>query len=421
MVDAQTGSTDIDKQIAKILYPHRDKVMLVANKADSPKNTVGTLRLFTGWALASRSPSPPRSAATRATFWTSLGADPGDAKHRGRRQTRPDAHRRGGQAERGQIFDRQPAAGLGKTDRHEEIPGTTRDAIDSLFRYHGKEYILIDTAGLRRKAKVAYGVEYYSVMRTIEAVDRCDVVVVLASDEEISVQDVKIASYAKRRMKEILVVFNKWDLVAKDTHSTGKFISELHRQMPFLQFAPVQFISTLTGQRINRIMETVVKIERGKRKADRHQRTQPLHGDRGGTPPAHTQHGQTRPHLLHHAGRGQAADLRVLLQQPAWSAKTTGAICTTRSGKCSRSKASASNSSSRAGRKARRKYEHIDTLDRGLRSGLPDRQHPSATFWAKVLHRKDIRSGGSGNIGATNALRQYGAKTGILVLARWIF
>ena len=107
-----------------------------------------------------------------------------------------------------------------------------------------------------------YGVEYFSVMRAIEAVDRSDVVVlVLAADEEISEQEVKIASYARRKMKEIIVVFNKWDLVEKNSKTTGKYIGELYRKMPFLQFAPVLFISAKTGQRINRIMETVVEIE----------------------------------------------------------------------------------------------------------------------------------------------------------------
>jgi len=143
-----------------------------------------------------------------------------------------------------------------------DVPGTTRDAIDTVFRYHNKEYVLVDTAGLRRKTKVTYGVEYYSTMRTIDAVDRADIVVlVLTADEEISMQDVKIASYAKRKMKEIMVVFNKWDLVEKDNKTTGKYIADLHDQMPFLQFAPIQFISAKTGQRINRIMEMVVKIE----------------------------------------------------------------------------------------------------------------------------------------------------------------
>jgi GTP-binding protein len=93
-------------------------------------------------------------------------------------------------------------------------------------------------------------------MRTVEAVDRCDIVVlVLTADEPISQQDVKIASYARRILKEIMVVFNKWDLVTKDNSSTGRFLADLHEQMPFLQFAPVQFISAKTGQRINRIME----------------------------------------------------------------------------------------------------------------------------------------------------------------------
>ncbi len=261
MVDAQTGSTDIDKQIAKILYPHRDKVMLVANKADSEKYE---WELYDFLQLGFGEPFPISAQIGRNTgnFLDELLALIPET------QNIEDAVK---PAQTRIAVVGKPNVGkssivnllLGSEKQIvTEIPGTTRDAIDSLFRYHGKEYILIDTAGLRRKTKVAYGVEYYSVMRTIEAVDRCDVVVlVLASDEEISVQDVKIASYAKRRMKEILVVFNKWDLVAKDTHSTGKFISELHRQMPFLQFAPVQFISTLTGQRINRIMETVVKIE----------------------------------------------------------------------------------------------------------------------------------------------------------------
>jgi GTP-binding protein len=143
-----------------------------------------------------------------------------------------------------------------------DVPGTTRDSIDTPFRYHGKEYTLVDTAGLRRKNKVNYGVEYFSVMRTIEAVDRSDIVVlVLASDEEISTQDLKIASYAQRKMKEILIVYNKWDLVEKDAGTTGKFIKNLHYQMPFLQYAPVIFISAKTSQRIHKLMETVVQIE----------------------------------------------------------------------------------------------------------------------------------------------------------------
>jgi GTP-binding protein len=123
-----------------------------------------------------------------------------------------------------------------------DVPGTTRDAIDTIFKYHGKEYVLIDTAGLRRKTKVTYGVEYFSVMRTIEAVDRADIVVlVLTADEEISMQDIKIASYAKRKMKEIMIAYNN-GIWYKDTHSTKNFLEELHFKC-HSAVCPVPFIS----------------------------------------------------------------------------------------------------------------------------------------------------------------------------------
>ena len=262
MVDAQTGTTDIDKEIAKILYPHKDKVMLVANKADNEKyewEVYDFLQLGFGDVI-------PISAAQ--------GRNTGDYL---------DAviERIPGTQSIFQLEEKSSAtriAVVGKPNVGKssivnlllgnpklivtEIPGTTRDAIDSPFRYHNKDYVLIDTAGLRRKTRVNYGVEYFSTLRTIEAIDRCDIVVlVLTADEELSVQDIKIASYAKRKMKEIMVVYNKWDLIEKETNTINKYLKELHYQMPFLQFAPVLFISAKTTQRIHRIMETVAKIE----------------------------------------------------------------------------------------------------------------------------------------------------------------
>ena len=262
MVDAQTGTTDIDKEIAKILYPHKDKVMLVANKADNEKyewEVYDFLQLGFGDAF-------PVSA--------SQGRNTGDfldiviERISGTQSTL--------QAEEKSSATSIAVVGkpnVGKSSIVNlllgnpklivtEIPGTTRDSIDSPFRYHNKDYILIDTAGLRRKTRVNYGVEYFSTLRTIESIDRCDIVVlVLTADEEISVQDMKIASYAKRKMKEIMVVYNKWDLIEKETNTINKYLKELHFQMPFLQFAPVLFISAKTTQRIHKIMETVAKIE----------------------------------------------------------------------------------------------------------------------------------------------------------------
>ena len=262
MVDAQTGTTDIDKEIAKILYPHKDKVMLIANKADNEKyewEVYDFLQLGFGDAI-------PISASQGRNTGDFLDAVieliPGtqsifqlDEKSSATRIAvvgKPNV----GKSSIVNLLLGNPKLIV------TEIPGTTRDSIDSPFRYHNKDYILIDTAGLRRKTRVNYGVEYFSTLRTIESIDRCDIVVlVLTADEEISVQDMKIASYAKRKMKEIMVVYNKWDLVEKETNTINKYLKELHFQMPFLQFAPVLFISAKTTQRIHKIMETVAKIE----------------------------------------------------------------------------------------------------------------------------------------------------------------
>ncbi|MFA5510537.1 MAG: ribosome biogenesis GTPase Der [Candidatus Cloacimonadaceae bacterium] len=262
MVDAMTGCTDMDMAIAKILFPHRDKVMLVANKADNEKfewEPYDFLQLGFGDAFPI-SASQGRNTGNFLDELLSLIPETADAYL----DEPVDANTRIAVVGKPNVGKSSIVNLLIGDDKQivTEVPGTTRDSIDTPFRYHGKDYILVDTAGLRRKTKVNYGVEYFSTMRTIEAVDRSDVVVlVVAADEPISAQDVKIASYARRRLKEIMIVFNKWDLVEKDTHSTSKFIAELHREMPFLQFAPVQFISAKTSQRIHRVMETVAMIE----------------------------------------------------------------------------------------------------------------------------------------------------------------
>ncbi len=269
MVDAQTGTTDLDKAIAKFLFPHRDKVILVANKADSEKyewEVYDFLQLGFGDAI----PISATHGRNTGDFLDELIAMMPDTMDINHDEKEADAQRtRIAVVGKPNVGKSSIVNLLLGEDKQivTEIPGTTRDSIDTAFRYHGREYILIDTAGLRRKKKVNYGVEYFSVMRTIDAVDRSDIVVlVLAADEEISTQDLKIASYAQRKMKEILIVYNKWDLVEKDSSSTGKYLKELHYQMPFLSFAPVIFISAKTHQRINKVMESVTQIEEESKK-----------------------------------------------------------------------------------------------------------------------------------------------------------
>ena len=137
------------------------------------------------------------------------------------------------------------------------IAGTTRDSIDTPFTWHGEEYLLIDTAGIRRKSKVSENIERYSVLRAVAAIERCDVCVLMIDGQEgITEQDKKIAGIAHEAGKGIIVAVNKWDLVEKETNTMSKFRKELARELAFMSYAPAVFISALTGQRVDQVLET---------------------------------------------------------------------------------------------------------------------------------------------------------------------
>ena len=140
-----------------------------------------------------------------------------------------------------------------------DIPGTTRDAIDTHFFVDGTKFTLIDTAGMRRKSKIDAPIERYSVMRSLRAIDRADVVLMLIeAPVGITEQDKKIAGYAHESGKGCVIVVNKWDIFPnKHDRSTNRFTDELREELGFLQYAPVLYASALTGQRVNRVTELV--------------------------------------------------------------------------------------------------------------------------------------------------------------------
>lgn len=139
-----------------------------------------------------------------------------------------------------------------------DIPGTTRDAIDTPFVQDGKHYVLIDTAGMRRKARIDELTEQYSVVRSLRAVDRSDVILMLIDAVDgVTEQDKKIAGYAHEAGKAIILVINKWDLVEKDEKTINKFEKTIREELGFMQYAPTMFISALTGQRVPKIVELV--------------------------------------------------------------------------------------------------------------------------------------------------------------------
>ncbi|MBM7560509.1 ribosome biogenesis GTPase Der [Fusibacter tunisiensis] len=142
-----------------------------------------------------------------------------------------------------------------------EIAGTTRDAIDTPFEYDGQPFVLIDTAGLRRKSRVNENIEKYSIIRTLTAIERSDVCFILIDAEEgITDQDKKVAGYAHDAGKASIFVVNKWDLLQKDNTTFNEFKRTIREQFAYMPYAPVMFVSALTGQRVMQLLEQAIYV-----------------------------------------------------------------------------------------------------------------------------------------------------------------
>jgi GTPase len=138
------------------------------------------------------------------------------------------------------------------------VPGTTRDSIDSICRVDGKQYLLIDTAGIRRKGRVSKKIEKFSIIKALRSLDRCDVaLIVIDAAEGITDQDISVAGYAHDRGCGCVFLLNQWDLVAKDNTTVKRYYERLREEAKFLKFAPALTISALTGQRVSRIFKVV--------------------------------------------------------------------------------------------------------------------------------------------------------------------
>jgi GTPase len=143
-----------------------------------------------------------------------------------------------------------------------EIAGTTRDAIDTPFKYHGRDFIFVDTAGLRRQARIDDGIEFYSSLRTRRAIERADVcILVIDAVEGLHNQDLKIATMAWESGRALIVVVNKWDIKEKENNTAAKFEKEIVEKVPYLGFVPFVFTSAITGQRVTKLFDLILQVE----------------------------------------------------------------------------------------------------------------------------------------------------------------
>jgi GTP-binding protein len=143
-----------------------------------------------------------------------------------------------------------------------DIAGTTRDSVDTPFEYNGEKYILVDTAGLRRRSKVNENIEHFSVLRAIAAIERSDICLLMIDAVEggMTEQDKKIAGIAHEAGKGIVLVVNKWDLIEKETGTLEEFKKKIEKDVPFMSYAPIVFISVLTGQRLTNVLDLAVMV-----------------------------------------------------------------------------------------------------------------------------------------------------------------
>ena len=256
VVDAQLPPTQDDELIARTLRRSGKPVLLAANKVEDFSQVEGQLYDFLSLGLGEAIPiSAVHGMNTGDLLDLVISNFPEDSDE----EYDPDVIRISviGRPNVGKSSLVNTLLGKNRVIVS-NIPGTTRDAIDTPFEQDGKHYVLIDTAGMRRKARIDELTEQYSVVRSLRAVDRSDVILMLIDAVDgVTEQDKKIAGYAHEAGKAIILVVNKWDLVEKDENTINKFEKDIRIELGFMQYAPTMFISALTGQRVTKIIELV--------------------------------------------------------------------------------------------------------------------------------------------------------------------
>ncbi len=256
LVDVRQGLTDADGKVADMLRRSKKPVVLCVNKVDSFKKMEADVYEFYNLGIGD---PVPVSAANRQGVGDLLEAVSDNFKKDGT-ATEDDDRPRIAIVGRPNVGKSSIVNRLVGEKRVivSDIAGTTRDAIDTPLKRNGREYILIDTAGLRRKSKIHEDLERYSIIRTVTAVERADVVVmVIDAAEGVAEQDAKIAGIAHERGKGVIIAVNKWDAVQKDDKTIYKMTEKIKQTLAYMPYAEFVFISAKTGQRLDKLFELI--------------------------------------------------------------------------------------------------------------------------------------------------------------------
>jgi len=256
IADVRQGLVDSDSKVADMLRRSGKPVVLVVNKVDNFDKFMPDVYEFYNLGIGD---PVPISAASRLGIGDMLDQVAEHFPEHGREEEEDERPRIAivGKPNVGKSSIINKLLGEQRVIVS-DIAGTTRDAIDTDIVYNGKEYVFIDTAGLRRKNKIKEELERYSIIRTVTAVERADVVlIVIDATEGVTEQDAKIAGIAHERGKGIIIVVNKWDAIEKNDKTMREYDSEVRRVLSFMPYAEIMYVSAETGQRLNKLYDKI--------------------------------------------------------------------------------------------------------------------------------------------------------------------
>jgi len=258
VVDGQEGITPADQEVANMLRKSKKKVVLVVNKIDAPKYKDNVYEFYNLGLGEPVGISAAQALGLGDMLDEILAGFPDEDEEEYDEFTIKVAVVGKPNVGKSSLVNKI----IGE-DRVivSDVAGTTRDAIDTPFSVGEDKYVFIDTAGLRKKKKIYENIERYSVVRSLTAIERADVcLIVIDAEEGVTEQDTKIAGYVNEQGKAAIIVVNKWDLIEKDEKTMNRFIEDIRRDLSFMSYAPTVFISALTGQRIVKMLELIKTV-----------------------------------------------------------------------------------------------------------------------------------------------------------------
>src|SRR4030043_512708 len=258
MMDGKEGLTPSDREIADILRKLNKPVFYIVNKIDGPKHEEKALEFYGLGMEPIHSISADHGYGVNGLMDEVIKVLPASTEKKWDQEVTRVAVLGRPNVGKSSLVNRLLGYKRGLVD---EIPGTTRDSIDTLFERDGRRYVLVDTAGIRRKSRIGLRLEKYSIVEALRTIDRSDVALLLLDSKEgVTDQDARIGGFIHEKGKGCILVVNKWDLVEKDSQTMVRYERETREHLKYLSYAPMVFISALTGQRVRKTLDVVDRI-----------------------------------------------------------------------------------------------------------------------------------------------------------------